>query len=278
MNNDSNQNLIEDNDRVKEEKQIEKFANELMYSSYEQLCQKYGIEDLFEEILKELPVTNSNVSAYISMLKHLFILDFVPGENIFNITKIKKDAVIELIARADPGNTAGEIDQKLKVIDPTFAIPEGFSVEKYQVGARELFNADANIKNTIADNLLSEYLADTEHFVRLPVEKLEKLTDEINNLSTQMSSEYDKLLKNQPINNQIFEKIFHFLSEAGRTTFFIQKMGEEKNLGDLTDIIVKINISLQIANIIKEKKIDSNVSTDQIKTEIKEFLLKDLRI
>jgi len=277
MNNDSNQNLTENNMRAMEETQIEQNANELMYSTYDQLHQKYDNRILTEKFLTKLPVTNSDVPGYISMLKHLFILSFVPGENIFQVTVAKKNSIIELIAQAEPITTKEQIDQQLKTIDPTFSTPDNFQLVNYQIRAQELFNANYNVKNIIADNLVPEYLSDTMRFVALTDEKLKQYSNELTILSGKMELEYSKLLKNQTIGNEVIDEAINFLANTGRTPLFTQELKENKNLGDLTDLILKINTSLQVANVLKSKYSTVTPTTEQVNQEIKNYLMTDIQ-
>lgn len=289
MNNTQNYNLNDDTESSSndlsyysqvqsENSEIEQIANELMYLTYDQLCQKYNTRILPDKVLGKSPISYSTVIGYILMLKHLFILNFVPAKNIFQISNDKKNAIVELIARAEPQNTPQVIDQRLKVIDPTFSIPEDFAVEKYQTRARELYNANSNIRNIVADGLVSDYLTDVMHFMRFSNSDLQNYINDINNISEKVAQEYDKLLKNQPIDEQIFENIFPLLVKAGRPSLFIQEAKDDKNLGDLTEIIIKINTALQIVDKLKAKNINSDVTTDYLKEEIKNYLLNDLNI
>lgn len=283
MNNTNNNNLDQEdsayyNASQKEEVQIEQNANELMYSTYDQLRQKYGDRVLTEKVLTKLPVTSSDVAGYVSMLKHLFILGFVPGENIFQVTTAKKNSIVELIAQAETSTTKEQIDQQLKTIDPTFSTPADFQLATYQIRAQELFNASFNIKNIIADSLVPEYISDTTRFIALPDEKLKQYSNELSTLSEKIKQEYNKLLKNQTIGDEVIDEVINFLANTGRTPLFIQELKEDRNLGDLTDLILKIDTSLQIANTLKSKYPNTVPAADQISQEIKNYLMTDIQI
>lgn len=256
--------------------EIEQVANELMHNSFEQLMQKYSLKEISDLITVNRPVSNTNVIDYIMLLRQLFIIDFCPPEEIKNLTNQVKEKIIFSIASLKPANTPQEACQILKQINPNLILPVNFSITGYQPKALELYNASINIKNIMSEFLMTDFLPDTHHFVKLSTEQLRIFSEEVTTLSQKMESEYQKLLQDKPIDEKILEEVLIFLTKIGRIPFFIEEMREKKNLGELADIILKINTALQVTNILKATDPSGQFSEEQIQQAIKNYLIQDM--
>lgn len=262
-----------------EKKELENLTNILMYTSLEDLYKNYSHNQLFDMFMSDLPTIHSNVIGYLSVLKHLFVIDFILPENASNTSSNKKDQIIETIALANPNTDNTTLDGQLKAIDPVFSLPIGFVLNNFQIHAQELNNANFNIKNIIADYLMPEYVPDVAHFLTLSPADMHKTVEELETLSVKIEKEYDKMLRNENPSDLVITEAIDFLAKTGRTTMFVQSLRENKNLGDITELIIKINTALQIANLLKtEKPTETNISEDIIKDAIKTYLIKDINI
>lgn len=255
---------------------IEQVASELMHSSFEQLSQKYSLKEISDLVATNRPVSNTNVIDYILLFRQLFIIDFCPIDQIKNLTNQDKEKIILSISFLKSTDAPQLADQLLKQINPNLILPANFSINDYQPRALEIYNASFNIKNIMAEFLMFDFLPDTNHFIKLSSEQLKALSQEVTSLSQKMEIEYKKLLQNQPIDEKNFEEMLKFLAKVGRTPFYIKEMQEKKNLGELTDIILKINTALQVANILKATNPTGQFSKDQIKLAIKTFIMQDM--
>jgi len=266
--------------RAQEDAEIEKMAGELMINNYDQLVTKFGQNHLFDLVVNQRPNTYTNVVAEIQLYRSSFLANFVSTIRGLNLGDNTTENLLRMFAKLPPETTPQQIDQEIKKINPTFALPSNFDFHYLRDDAIHIVQALDNIKQILANNMAYDYEGDVTHFVRLPKERLEQISSQAGELSDKLSNEYERLAKNPKgeFNKAILEEALQFLVTAGRTPIFIQSLRSANNAGEVADLLVKITTALQIANLIKQKFPQTSPTEEQILTEIKTYLMTDISI
>lgn len=261
---------------IQEMAEIQQTADELMHGSFEQLSQKYSLKELSDIVAANRPVSNTNVIDYIMLLRQLFIIDFVLPQKMNTITNKKKNDLVQYIASLNTQVPLEEINLKIKTIDPNFNLPNNFSLPNHQARAAEIVLGINNLKNIIADGIAETYLTDVMHLLRLSPDKFDSLSNQLIVISDKLEQEYNRLQQNQDVNSEVLNEAINLINQTGRSPLAIEDLRQDKNLGDITDLILQITTAIRAVNNIKAKNIDSNITNEFALQEIKSYILEQM--
>lgn len=249
-------------------KDVKTLTNDILSLPFEELIKKYDSKSLLDKII------GPGVDNQITTLRDLMIDDFTQEKTSTSISTINKDRIIELLAA---NQAATGLDTALKQIDPKLILPQSFDQADYQQRASGIWNALINIKRLIAQKIADEYLIGINYFLKFPPKKLNNYLIEVKIISEELIKGYEEIQQTGKTSPQNYEEAINFISRCGRISTFINSLREKHILGDIADIILKIERSIKIVQEIKKKEI-INPTPEQINIEIINYLIKDTHI
>jgi len=248
-------------------KDIKTLSNDMLALPFQELIKKYDSRSLLNKII------GLGVDNQMTTLRNLMIDDFTPGKTSASISSKKKDQIIGILATSQ----ATGLDAALKQVDPNLALPQSFDQADYQQRASDIWNALQTIKILIAQEIADEYSTDVNYFLKFPSEKLNSYLVEVEKISEQLIKGYEELQKTGKSGLQNYAEAINFISRCGRTPTFINSLKERSKLGNIADIILKIERSIKVVQEIQTKG-TINPTPEQINTEIINYLVKDTHI
>ncbi|MCL5407286.1 MAG: hypothetical protein M1429_02210 [Patescibacteria group bacterium] len=247
--------------------QQKSITNTLLDLPYQDIIKKFDKKDFFNKVLS-LGVDND-----IILLRDLMVEDFVPNKKALEISRIKRDQIIELLAISNAAIT----ETSLKQIDPILSLPKSFDQTDYQKRAGKIWNAMQNIKMSIAETISDEYLGDVHFFLKAPPNNLSFYLKQVDTISEKLIQQYEKVIKTGKTDKIIVDEAINFIGQCGRTPIFTNSLKDRQNIGDIADIISKIERAIKMVQNIYAKKI-INPTPEQIHSEIQNYIISDTHL
>lgn len=263
MNNIQQDNVIP----IKENKIIFQDMLDLPYDSF---VQKYG-QEIFE----------TNVFSYSMDSEAILLRDFM-AEDFFENQQItlssqQKDSIIAILATNQETDNNG-IEQKLKEVISTAALPENFDPADYRERASKILNAMGTLKKVIAENQVDEYITNVQFFLKFTHEQLGDFQKEATSVSERFSIEYEKSAdKHLPPSPAVIDQTVDFIQKCGRTSLAATSLKDKKNLGDIAELLGKIDLAIKIADGVRVENPNS-IDASNITTEIKKQLMNQIHM
>lgn len=267
--NQSKQNPILD-DKIDYNK-IDTITDTLMDLPYEQILAKSDNDIFFNIAFKNGPLDQ------ITVLRDMMVEDFLPEKKPGLISVAKRDKVIEVLAgiKSDTENT--NIEKWLKDIDPVLLVPKNFDKVDYQQRAYKIWNGMQNLKTVIAEESVNNYVNDVNYFLKMTDEQLGRYQNEIGDISNKIQAEYQSLIEKGNFNKEIMLEAIDYIGRCGRTPTYVSSLEENHNLGVITEIILKINRAILIAQQFHSEKLTEQ-SSEVISDKIKDYFIKEIHL
>lgn len=259
---------------------INDLSFELMINDLAFLIKKYGHQELINKVFTK-DENYFSVADNIQFLTHLFVIKFWPPDKSVTLDQTKKEYIVNFIATANPASSPEQIAVGLKKIDPNLILMNNFNLPEAQKRAKELLLGINNLKSLLMDLFAPDYLLDTKNFYRMSSDKLEKFYQEITSISEDIQTGYQKLLKKEFVledKQQMVQRITSLFHAIGRTDFFVAIEKESANIGELSDLIMKLQVGVKAASALKKMNLGNQDITPFALEEIKKILKTEMKI
>lgn len=256
-------------------KKSEEILNELLDLPYEEIIKKHQKMEFFNEVFDRA------VDGDVVLLGSLIADDFIPEQVQFGVVPIRlnqsqNEAIIETLAEDQTQNPT-EVLKQIQVVLPGATLPKDFDWMDYHNRSVKVYNATLSLKAVLAENNAFNYRNDVKIFLKLNESQLQEILAEETKISEKLQAEYEKLIKGTLPNPKILEEAINFLGQCGRTAVQINALKEKKNLGVISEIIIKIDRAIKIVLEIKAKNTKVESDTDLL-TAIAHHLLENTHL
>lgn len=248
----------------------DEIIDKLLANSYDDLMKNEGGPKFFEKVF------NNGLDGKILTLRDLMISHFYGEQIPKTISQQKKDDVLKAVA--SQYTDASALLGGLKQVDPIIELPAEFDLVDFQGRAAGIYNAIQTLKRVIAEKLTQKYANDVMVFLKYSPETLDSLLKQIEEQYEHLEVEYKKLIDKTDLPaEKVLDSAIDFLTKCGRTPMQVQSMKENKNLGEITQLYLKIERAMHMAIAIKSKNL-TETDTEKIKQSIVEFLISDTHL
>lgn len=269
MNNQTDQNL--DSSYYKKNGEL---LNELLDLPYAEILKKHKKEEFFNDVFDRA------VDGDVALLGSLIADDFVPAPSQDaapqKLSPALNERIIEILAEDQSQNPA-EILKQIQSALPNATLPQNFDYIDYHNRSVKVYNAMLSLKAVLAENNAFVYQNDVKIFLKLSEAQLKEILAQEVKISAKLQAEYDKLFKGTQPDPKVLDEAIDFLGNCGRTSVQLSSLKEKKNLGIITEIIVKIDRAIKIVLDIKAKNLVTN-SDQEILGLIARHLLDNIHI
>lgn len=255
-------------------------VEELMGSSFEDLVSKYTEKKLFNLVFA---TDELGASAFrdLEARRHTFMLQFWPTDQKVLLTSEQRKRFVHLVASLQNDHPFEYISAWFKQINPNFQIPDKFNIVKSHQEAYGLYIAFNTVEKLLLNQLSSDYIQDARYLAKLPPERLMSLEFQLKTITDKVSSQYELALSGElkDIDKKIVAEAADFLGTIGRSNLFISDLKENDSLGQIADILVRLDISLKA--VMSARKLDAstqNIGDETLVDEINKILQPGLQI
>lgn len=258
----------------KEDEEVNQLLAELSGSDFNSLLNKYSVEDLADLIYEDRPNTYENIIDRFAASRQVFVGNFIMANTSRAVTAEIKDKIVKFITGLT-NETNSDIQTKLQQINQNLLLPTNFQIENYKPQAKELQQADENIRKVIVEISFNEYLGDVISLVKRPIEKLNGLKIKFASFTPKIKTEYERISKGGKASDSAITEAVEIISEVGRAPVFINELKEENNFGNIVEIIINLDFTLEIALAIRAK-FPNQIPDSQITAETKNYMFNDI--
>lgn len=263
-------------DSVNYGKHSEEILNELLDLPYAEILKKHPKEEFFSEVFDRA------VDGDVALLGSLIADDFIPENNQKSVvpkklTPTQNEAIIEILAEDQTQNPT-EILKQIQAVLPEAVLPKDFDYNDYHNRSIKVYNATLSIKAVIAEFDAYNYQNDLRFFLKLTPAQIETILKDEGDISVTLQKEYDNLLTKGTLPNpKTLDASINFLKEIGRSAVQINSLKEKKNLGVISEIIVRAERSMKIALDIKKKNI-TVATEEELLGAIANYLVENIHL
>lgn len=248
----------------------DEIIDKLLSYSYNDLMKNEDGPKFFEKVF------NNGLEGKILTLRDLMVAHFYGEQMPQTISQQKKDGILKAVA--SQYTDANTLLGGLKQVDPIIELPAEFDLVDYQGRAAGIYNAIQTFKRVIAEKLTQKYANDVMVFLKYSPEILDSLLEQIEKQYEHLEVEYKKLIDKTDLpSEKVLANAIDFLTKCGRTPMQIQSMKEDKNLGEITQLYLKIERSIHMAIEI-QKKNPTETDAEKIRQAIVDFLISDTHL
>lgn len=256
-------------------KKSEEILNELLDLPYDEILKKHQKEDFFNDVFDRA------VDGDVVLLGSLIADDFIPEQVQFGVIPLRlnqsqNEAIVEILAEDQSQNPA-EVLKQIQAVLPGATLPKNFDWIDYHNRSVKVYNATLSLKAVLAENNAFNYRNDVKIFLKLNETQLKEILTEETKISEKLQTEYEKLIKGTLPDPKVLEEAINFLGRCGRTLVQINALKEKKNLGVISEIIIKIDRAIKIVLDIKAKNTKVDSDTDLL-TAIAHHLLDNTHL
>lgn len=256
-------------------KKNEELLNELLDLPYNEILKKHEKEEFFNDVFDRA------VDGDVVLLGRLIADDFIPekvqnGVVPLRLSSSQNEAIIEILAEDQSQNPA-EVLKQIQIVLQGATLPQNFDWLDYHNRSVKVYNATLSLKAVLAENNAFNYQNDVKIFLKLNETQLKEILAEETKISEKLQAEYEKLIEGTLPDPKVLEEAINFLGHCGRTSVQMNALKEKKNLGVISEIIIKIDRAIKIVLDIKAKNIKVDSDTDLL-TAIAHHLLDNTHL
>jgi len=258
-----------------EQAALDSVIDSLGQTSYEQLDPQYKTNRFAEQLVKKQPTSGLNVIDILVQREHLLVLDFL-GQSTAIPTSDKKEEILKQVATlADPA----QLDQGLKTLDNQYAIPASYNPADYQAEATKIYQAVENIKAILAQVSIDDYIGDVKSLLAKDDARLADFETKLKSITTKLETIYSGSVNKKNVPPEFFQSLSDLLRLTNRSALTIKGLIEEKSMGDIVSIVLRITNALDIVKIIKTKITSQPIQTEEfIRQEIFNFAVNQIHL